>query len=193
MSSGFLVRHRSGQPHDSQQQNGPILSAPVTLVHGLGTGGWPAPDVGCRQVPDRSTSQHFMRLILETPLELRRRVEDHCCDVTKHDYEVNLKAELEIMLLHEKIDLLRETQWDELLAIRSRRVRDRGKPGTYFQSVAGMRFSMTQTPSHAGTRSIKTVPVVPGRSPNSRSQPQSGRPSAQTIAAPTTGLKALRT
>ena len=34
-----------------------------------------------------------------------------------HDYEVNLKAELEIMLLHEKIDLLRETQWAELLEI----------------------------------------------------------------------------
>jgi uncharacterized membrane protein len=33
----------------------------------------------------------------------------------EHDYEVNLKAELEIMLLHEKIDLLRETQWGELL------------------------------------------------------------------------------
>lgn len=35
----------------------------------------------------------------------------------EHDYEVNLKAELEIMLLHEKIDLLREDQWGELLAI----------------------------------------------------------------------------
>ena len=34
-----------------------------------------------------------------------------------HDYEVNLKAELEIVLLHEKIDLLREKQWSELLAI----------------------------------------------------------------------------
>ena len=33
-----------------------------------------------------------------------------------HDYEVNLKAELEIMLLHEKIDTLREKQWGELLA-----------------------------------------------------------------------------
>jgi uncharacterized membrane protein len=33
----------------------------------------------------------------------------------EHDYEVNLKAELEIMLLHEKIDLLREKQWAELL------------------------------------------------------------------------------
>ena len=29
----------------------------------------------------------------------------------EHDYEVNLKAELEIMSLHEKIDTLREKQW----------------------------------------------------------------------------------
>jgi uncharacterized membrane protein len=34
-----------------------------------------------------------------------------------HDYEVNLKAELEIMLLHEKMDLLREGQWNDLLKI----------------------------------------------------------------------------
>lgn len=34
-----------------------------------------------------------------------------------HDYEVNLKAELEIMLLHEKLDGLREKQWAELLAM----------------------------------------------------------------------------
>ncbi len=33
----------------------------------------------------------------------------------EHDYEVNLKAELEIMLLHEKIDALRQGQWAELL------------------------------------------------------------------------------
>lgn len=35
----------------------------------------------------------------------------------EHDYEVNLKAELEIMLLHEKIDLLRDKQWSELLTL----------------------------------------------------------------------------
>jgi uncharacterized membrane protein len=35
----------------------------------------------------------------------------------EHDYEVNLKAELDIMLLHEKVDLLREKQWEELLEI----------------------------------------------------------------------------
>lgn len=35
----------------------------------------------------------------------------------EHDYEVNLKAELEIMLLHEKFDQLRQQQWTELLAM----------------------------------------------------------------------------
>lgn len=37
----------------------------------------------------------------------------------EHDYEVNLKAELEIMLLHEKIDTLREHQWNALMAIQA--------------------------------------------------------------------------
>ena len=41
----------------------------------------------------------------------------------EHDYEVNLKAELEIMLLHEKVDLLREDQWGELLAIQKEQLR----------------------------------------------------------------------
>lgn len=35
----------------------------------------------------------------------------------EHDYEVNLKAELEILLLHEKIDALRQHQWDELITL----------------------------------------------------------------------------
>ena len=41
----------------------------------------------------------------------------------EHDYEVNLKAELEIMLLHEKMDLLRESQWGELLAIQTEQLK----------------------------------------------------------------------
>jgi uncharacterized membrane protein len=41
----------------------------------------------------------------------------------EHDYEVNLKAELEIMLLHEKVDLLREGQWGELLTIQKEQLR----------------------------------------------------------------------
>lgn len=43
--------------------------------------------------------------------------------VAAHDYEVNLKAELEIMLLHEKIDLLREGQWGDLLRIQQEQIR----------------------------------------------------------------------
>ena len=40
----------------------------------------------------------------------------------EHDYEVNLKAELEIMLLHEKVDTLRESQWAELIAIQQKQI-----------------------------------------------------------------------
>ena len=41
----------------------------------------------------------------------------------EHDYEVNLKAELEIMLLHEKVDLLREEQWSELIVIQKEQLK----------------------------------------------------------------------
>jgi uncharacterized membrane protein len=41
----------------------------------------------------------------------------------EHDYEVNLKAELEIMMLHEKMDLLREKQWLELMAIQTEQIK----------------------------------------------------------------------
>ena len=41
----------------------------------------------------------------------------------EHDYEVNLKAELEIMLLHEKFDLLREKQWGELLELQNQQLK----------------------------------------------------------------------
>ncbi|HEX6371199.1 MAG TPA: DUF1003 domain-containing protein [Longimicrobium sp.] len=34
-----------------------------------------------------------------------------------HDYEVNLKAELEIRALHEKLDTLREADWTELVRL----------------------------------------------------------------------------
>ena len=36
------------------------------------------------------------------------------------DYDVNLKAELEILALHEKLDVLREKDWGELLALQER-------------------------------------------------------------------------
>jgi uncharacterized membrane protein len=41
----------------------------------------------------------------------------------EHDYEVNLKAELEIMLLHEKVDSLRDGQWSELMAIQKEQLK----------------------------------------------------------------------
>ena len=40
-----------------------------------------------------------------------------------HDYEVNLKAELEILGLHEKVDGLREKQWAELIAQQQEEIR----------------------------------------------------------------------
>lgn len=39
-----------------------------------------------------------------------------------HDYEVNLKAELEILALHRKVDLLREELWLELLAMQREQI-----------------------------------------------------------------------
>ena len=40
----------------------------------------------------------------------------------EHDYEVNLKAEIEIQQLHQKLDELREKQWNELLTIQKQQI-----------------------------------------------------------------------
>ena len=40
----------------------------------------------------------------------------------EHDYEVNLKAELEILALHKKIDTLRQQQWMELVAMQQQQI-----------------------------------------------------------------------
>ncbi|MBL8344675.1 MAG: DUF1003 domain-containing protein [Rubrivivax sp.] len=42
---------------------------------------------------------------------------------SEHDYEINLKAELEIMLLHHKVDAMREAQWHGLLKIQQGQMR----------------------------------------------------------------------
>lgn len=39
-----------------------------------------------------------------------------------HDYEVNLKAEMEIAALHEKLDLLREKQWADLVSMQQEQI-----------------------------------------------------------------------
>jgi uncharacterized membrane protein len=40
----------------------------------------------------------------------------------RNDYEINLKAELEIMALHEKMDALKIRQWDELIALQQEQI-----------------------------------------------------------------------
>jgi len=40
----------------------------------------------------------------------------------EHDYEVNLKAELEILALHKKIDTLRQQQWMELVEMQQQQI-----------------------------------------------------------------------
>lgn len=40
-----------------------------------------------------------------------------------HDYEVNLKAELEILSLHEKFDELREEKWSELIQLQQEQIK----------------------------------------------------------------------
>jgi uncharacterized membrane protein len=45
----------------------------------------------------------------------------------RNDYEINLKAELEIMALHEKMDALKIKQWDELIALQQEQIRLLGR------------------------------------------------------------------
>lgn len=59
-----------------------------------------------------------MLAALQAPVILMSQNRQAARDRTEaaHDYEVNLKAELEIRRLHEKLDELREQQWAELVA-----------------------------------------------------------------------------
>lgn len=41
----------------------------------------------------------------------------------EHDYEVNLKSELEIISLHEKLDSLKQEQWKELISIQEEQLK----------------------------------------------------------------------
>jgi uncharacterized membrane protein len=53
----------------------------------------------------------------------QNRQADHDRTEAANDYEVNLKAELEIMALNQKIDMLREQQWEDLLAIQQEQMK----------------------------------------------------------------------
>jgi len=52
----------------------------------------------------------------------QNRQEDRDRIRAEHDYEVNLKAELEIQELNKKLDGLREGQWEELLTIQKQQI-----------------------------------------------------------------------
>jgi uncharacterized membrane protein len=52
----------------------------------------------------------------------QNRQEDRDRLRAQNDYEVNLKAEIEIEQLHHKLDELREKQWEQLIAIQNRQI-----------------------------------------------------------------------
>ena len=52
----------------------------------------------------------------------QHRQEDRDRVRAEHDYEVNLKAELEIQQLNTKLDTLRKGQWEELMAIQNQQI-----------------------------------------------------------------------
>ncbi len=52
----------------------------------------------------------------------QNRQEDRDRVRAEHDYEINLKAELEIQQIQKKLDGLREGQWEELLAIQKQQI-----------------------------------------------------------------------
>jgi uncharacterized membrane protein len=52
----------------------------------------------------------------------QHRQEDRDRLRAEHDYEINLKAEIEVQQLHQKLDELREGQWNDLLAIQKQQI-----------------------------------------------------------------------
>jgi uncharacterized membrane protein len=52
----------------------------------------------------------------------QHRQEDRDRLRAEHDYEINLKAEIEVQQLHQKLDELRQTQWDGLLALQKQQI-----------------------------------------------------------------------
>ena len=62
---------------------------------------------------------------------------------SEHDYEINLKAELEIQQLRDKLEQLADKQWQELLALQSEQI------GLLNQQIGLLRGGSSQ-PSGAG-------------------------------------------
>lgn len=62
----------------------------------------------------------------------------------EHDYEVNLKAELEIIALHEKVDSLKQEQWNELISIEEKQLKLLGQLIEAMEKERGIRSSASQ-------------------------------------------------
>jgi len=67
----------------------------------------------------------------------QNRQEDRDRIRAEHDYEVNLKAELEIQQLRNKLDGLREGQWHNLIAIQNQQIEMLQSQLTLLQSKEG--------------------------------------------------------
>ncbi len=65
----------------------------------------------------------------------------------EHDYEVNLKAELEILSLHEKMDDLRDRRWAELLALQQEQIRLLGETAALLSAFKSSHGSDQPDPS----------------------------------------------
>jgi uncharacterized membrane protein len=65
-----------------------------------------------------------MLAAIQAPVILmsQNREEDRDRLRAEHDYEVNLKAEMEIQQIHQKLDELREKQWNDLLALQKQQI-----------------------------------------------------------------------
>jgi uncharacterized membrane protein len=99
-----------------------IIAFGVVLVVWVGLNGFVLSQVGVR--PFDPYPFIFLNLMLsmlaaiQAPIIMmsqnRQAVKDR--EAARHDYEVNLKAELEIMALHEKLDALRDHDLAELMS-----------------------------------------------------------------------------
>jgi uncharacterized membrane protein len=67
----------------------------------------------------------------------QNRQEDRDRLRAQNDYEVNLKAEIEIEELHHKLDELRERQWQELIAIQNQQIEMLQSQSALLESKAG--------------------------------------------------------
>jgi uncharacterized membrane protein len=65
-----------------------------------------------------------MLAAIQAPVILmsQNREEDRDRLRAEHDYEINLKAEIEVQELHQKLDELRQRQWNDLLALQKQQI-----------------------------------------------------------------------